>query len=329
MFDLAYGYARNNMSAFVELQQKEFAAAERGFTAVKHQREVGTGYFDDVTQVIQAGKSSTTALHGSTEDEQFFEAADADPQGHGKRPRGLRRQRMKRDNFPIPGIQIPPHQPNLYDRILTPQAIGFVAHLHRKYEQRRRDLMKARAERQARLDAGETFAFLPETRSIRESEWKVGPVPDDLQDRRVEITGPVERKMVINALNSGASHVHGGLRGLVHALVGQHDPRPDQPAPGGRPHHQLHQPRGQELQAERQDRDAHRAPARLAPARAPRADRRRPGVGRRSSTSASSSSTTPSAWSSRARAPTSTCPRSRATSRRACGTTCSTRPRRG
>ena len=72
MFDLAYGYARNNMTAFVEMQQKEFAAAERGFTAVKHQREVGTGYFDDVTQVIQAGKSSTTALHGSTEDEQFF-----------------------------------------------------------------------------------------------------------------------------------------------------------------------------------------------------------------------------------------------------------------
>jgi isocitrate lyase len=72
MFDLAYGYARDNMTAFVELQQKEFAAAERGFTAVKHQREVGTGYFDDVTQVIQGGKSSTTALHGSTEDEQFF-----------------------------------------------------------------------------------------------------------------------------------------------------------------------------------------------------------------------------------------------------------------
>jgi isocitrate lyase len=72
MFDLAYGYARENMSAFVKLQQAEFAAAERGFTAVKHQREVGTGYFDDVTQVIQAGKSSTTALHGSTEDEQFF-----------------------------------------------------------------------------------------------------------------------------------------------------------------------------------------------------------------------------------------------------------------
>ncbi len=74
MFELAYGYARNNMSAFVELQQKEFAAAEKGFTAVKHQREVGTNYFDDVTQVIQGGKSSTTALHGSTEDEQFFDS---------------------------------------------------------------------------------------------------------------------------------------------------------------------------------------------------------------------------------------------------------------
>ncbi len=112
---------------------------------------------------------------------------------------------MKRDSFPIPGIQVPPHQPNLYDRILTPQAIGFVAHLHRKYEQRRRDLMQARADRQARLDAGETFGFLPETRPIRESEWTVAPVPADLQDRRVEITGPVERKMIINALNSGAS----------------------------------------------------------------------------------------------------------------------------
>jgi malate synthase len=110
---------------------------------------------------------------------------------------------MKRDS--IPGIQLPTEQPNLYDRILTPAAIGFVAHLHRKYEERRRACMKARAERQARLDAGESFDFLPETRSVREAEWTVAPIPRDLQDRRVEITGPVERKMVINALNSGAS----------------------------------------------------------------------------------------------------------------------------
>ncbi|GAB3003372.1 isocitrate lyase [Arenimonas maotaiensis] len=75
MFDLAHGYARRQMSAFVELQEREFAAAERGFTAVKHQREVGTGYFDTVTQTIQAGTSSTTALKGSTEEEQFTAAA--------------------------------------------------------------------------------------------------------------------------------------------------------------------------------------------------------------------------------------------------------------
>ncbi|HEY4582055.1 MAG TPA: isocitrate lyase [Lysobacter sp.] len=75
MFDLAYGYARHQMSAFVELQEKEFAAAERGFTAVKHQREVGTGYFDAVTQTIQGGQSSTVALKGSTEEEQFEKAA--------------------------------------------------------------------------------------------------------------------------------------------------------------------------------------------------------------------------------------------------------------
>ncbi|NYT66446.1 isocitrate lyase [Alcaligenaceae bacterium] len=71
MFDLAHGYARNNMSAFVELQEKEFAAADRGFTAVRHQREVGTGYFDAVTQTIEGGQSSTTALTGSTEEAQF------------------------------------------------------------------------------------------------------------------------------------------------------------------------------------------------------------------------------------------------------------------
>src|SRR3978361_1528705 len=74
MFNLAYGYARNNMTAFVELQQAEFAAADKGFTAVKHQREVGTGYFDSVTTAIEAN-ASTGALKGSTEDDQFFEKA--------------------------------------------------------------------------------------------------------------------------------------------------------------------------------------------------------------------------------------------------------------
>jgi len=73
MFELAHGYARNNMTAFVELRQKEFAAVDKGFTAVKHQREVGASYFDEVTQVVAGGRSSTTALQGSTEDAQFFD----------------------------------------------------------------------------------------------------------------------------------------------------------------------------------------------------------------------------------------------------------------
>ena len=77
MFNLAHGYARNNMSAFVELQEAEFAAAEKGFTAVKHQREVGTGYFDAVTTTIER-EASTAALKGSTEDEQFFDRSTAE-----------------------------------------------------------------------------------------------------------------------------------------------------------------------------------------------------------------------------------------------------------
>lgn len=72
MFELAHGYARKGMPAFVELQEKEFAYTKHGFTAIKHQREVGTGYFDSILNTIQDGKSSIAALKGSTEDEQFF-----------------------------------------------------------------------------------------------------------------------------------------------------------------------------------------------------------------------------------------------------------------
>ena len=112
---------------------------------------------------------------------------------------------MKRETFDIPALQLPAERPEGSDQVLTPAALAFVAHLHRKFEGRRRERMAARAERQARLDAGETFGFLPETRAVREADWTVAPVPADLRDRRVEITGPTDRKMVINALNSGAS----------------------------------------------------------------------------------------------------------------------------
>jgi malate synthase len=92
-----------------------------------------------------------------------------------------------------------------YSSILTRQALAFTAKLARKFEERRRELMAARALRQTAFDTGELPNFPAETVSIRESEWSVGPVPRDLQDRRVEITGPTDRKMVINALNSGAN----------------------------------------------------------------------------------------------------------------------------
>ena len=88
--------------------------------------------------------------------------------------------------------------------ILTPEALDFVAGLHRRFDARRRELLAAREARQKRFDAGEPPDFLPETAAIRAGDWKVAPIPADLQDRRVEITGPVDRKMIINALNSGA-----------------------------------------------------------------------------------------------------------------------------
>jgi len=91
-----------------------------------------------------------------------------------------------------------------YDRILTRDALEFVAGISRKFERARQDLMKVRDERQARWDAGELPDFLPQTKDIREGDWKVAGIPPDLQRRWVELTGPTERKMVINALNSGA-----------------------------------------------------------------------------------------------------------------------------
>jgi malate synthase len=91
-----------------------------------------------------------------------------------------------------------------FETILTPEALAFVADLHRTFESRRQELLAARVERTARLDAGERPDFLESTRHIREGDWKVAPLPEALSCRRVEITGPVDAKMVINAFNSGA-----------------------------------------------------------------------------------------------------------------------------
>ncbi len=106
---------------------------------------------------------------------------------------------------PLPdGVQISAPVSPSYAKILTPDAIAFIVGLQRSFNARRKELLAARAVRQAALDAGAKPEFLAETRAIREAEWTVAPLPTDLLDRRVEITGPVDRKMIINALNSGA-----------------------------------------------------------------------------------------------------------------------------
>lgn len=102
------------------------------------------------------------------------------------------------------GVQITAPVKPEWESILSTEALEFVAKLHRAFEGRRQELLKARIARQARIDAGEMPDFLPETKHIREGDWKVAPVPAALQCRRVEITGPVEAKMIINAFNSGA-----------------------------------------------------------------------------------------------------------------------------
>ncbi|MFQ5674376.1 MAG: malate synthase A [bacterium] len=106
----------------------------------------------------------------------------------------------------LDGIEIRGELNQQFEEILTPQALNFVARLHREFARTRATLLEKRVIRQAEIDAGTMPDFLPETKHIREDEsWQVAPTPGDLQNRRVEITGPVERKMMINALNSGAN----------------------------------------------------------------------------------------------------------------------------
>ncbi len=111
---------------------------------------------------------------------------------------------METSRIDIPGVKVNGTMLNGYDSILTPEAIEFVVLLHRKFNKRRIQLLKDREARQKAIDAGQLPDFLLDTKEIRDGNWQVAPIPADLQDRRTEITGPVDRKMVINALNSGA-----------------------------------------------------------------------------------------------------------------------------
>ena len=112
---------------------------------------------------------------------------------------------MKQNVASSPGVEVLGRITPQYADILTPQALAFLAELSRRFEPRRRELMAARVQRQAEFNAGTLPDFLPETAHIRSGNWTVAPYPADLQDRRVEITGPTDRKMVINALNCGAN----------------------------------------------------------------------------------------------------------------------------
>jgi malate synthase len=115
----------------------------------------------------------------------------------------MRNQRRMQSTLPA-GLRITAEITPQFAEILTPEALAFVAKLQREFGPRRDQAMHARQDRQSRFDAGELPDFLQATKQIRESDWTCAPIPKDLRDRRVEITGPTDRKMVINALNSGA-----------------------------------------------------------------------------------------------------------------------------
>ena len=143
--------------------------------------------------------------HGNS-DEQFSleNARGALRREESRVPRAPAARRVRRGAFPA-GVEMHAHVSVEHRQILTDEALSLVAKLHRTFEQRRAQLLALRAVRQEEFDAGKLPDFLPETAGIRNSEWKIAPQPADMLDRRVEITGPTDRKMVINALNSGAS----------------------------------------------------------------------------------------------------------------------------
>ena len=164
------------------------------------------------------------------------------------------------------------------DDVLTDDAVAFLTELERRFGPRRRELLAARQERAQRLRDGELPDFLPETKDVREGDWQVAPVPDALQDRRVEITGPVDRKMVINALNSGAKMFMADFEDSNSPTWAELHRGPGQPHRRARAHDHAGY-RREAVLAERRDGDAARAAARLAPRGAALRGRRRADLG--------------------------------------------------
>ena len=112
---------------------------------------------------------------------------------------------MTETSSPPPGVAIRGAIEPCYERVLTADGVAFAVELERKFGAERERLLSRRADLQQRLDTGWKPDFLPETKVIRDNDWRVAPIPHDIQDRRIEITGPTDRKMVINALNCGAN----------------------------------------------------------------------------------------------------------------------------
>ena len=216
------------------------------------------------------------------------------------------------------------------DEVLTPLALQLLASLHRRFNARRLELLNARARASGCSSmTGALPDFLAATAAVRAADWRIAPVPagPHRPARRDHRSGRSQDDH--QRPECAGAGVHGGLRGLLLAHLGQHHPRPGESARRHPPHHQL---RGsghrQGLPARRAHRDAHRAAARLAPAREARAHQRRAGVRRAVRFRAVPRQQPRGAGAARHRARTSTCRRWRAISRRGCGTRCSSPPRR-
>ena len=195
--------ARNSRAAKAESANKKADAkgARRGKPAAKSRKSVAAR--KPANRITP--RSLPEGQHGARASARAgrSRAAAADDRA---RP-GVARQRRSpaKAGTAVAGAQVTGKPGPRYQEILSPDALAFLAELHRRFDATRKRLLAGRAARQARFDAGELPDFLHQTRHIREGDWKIAAIPKDLLDRRVEITGPVDRKMIINALNSGAN----------------------------------------------------------------------------------------------------------------------------
>ena len=212
-----------------------------------------------------------------------------------------------------------------YGEILSPDALGFLAELERRFGAARRDLLARRRAGRARLEAGALPDFLAETREIREADWRSRRCRPTCWTAASRSPGPVDRKMIINALNSGAPRVHGRLRGRDHADLGQPGRGPGQPARRGPPARIDFDRSRTAASATRSTSGPRRSSCARAAgtSREARAGRRRADVRRAVRLRPVLLPQRQGAARARHRARTSTCRRWRATSRRGCGTTCS------